>query len=791
MKLRNLTLLLIIGLLQSLFSQSINFQGKVTDSKTNQPISGAFVFINYSYSTYTNNYGLFLIQDIPQGKYEIKISHLGYKLYSGEVTIESSLKDFNITLEPSLIELDEVIVSTSKTEDYIKNSPYSELLISAKEIESKPLQSFADIVKNQPGVSLLRDGVWGTEISIRGLNRENIVTLIDGSRILTATDIAARLSMVNLNDIERIEIIKGASSSIYGSGATGGIVNIITKSPSLYNTFSINGNVSAQYNSVNNLSSFNGLLYSGGSFWASKFAGSYRKADNIQTPLGELKNSQFEDYSFTGSLNVLPVTNQKLSVDYQLFKANDVGIPGASVFPNNADVRYPFEKRELISAGYEIQNISKMFYKFSAKYSYQFIARDVENIPHTVQMVPGSGSTPTRRVSVLKITPGADHKSNNILLQGNLLLADWNNLIIGMDYWDRKYEGHREKYQKIEVLDSTGQVVNTTNKVIGEKPLPNSSYSSLGVFAQDGMNLLKDKLDLNLGVRYDYINITGEKTFNPEYEIVNGNLNNNPTGQQIIWNDVKSNNSSFSSNLGLKYSLSPMINITIGFAYSFRSPSLEERFQFIDQGSLVRIGNPNLKPEEGKSADFGFRLYADNLKIITSIYYNYFNNLVSEVRGTFEGRNATFKTNIGEARIYGFDLSSEYNFINDYVFYSAFAYTKGDDVTSGGNLPEIPPLNGTVGIKFNLFDFANADVSSTLFAEQGDVASGELKTPGYAIFNFVLSSMPIDFTSVKIKVFAGVENLFDKSYRNHLSTTRGNLTIEPGRNIFTKLTMEF
>jgi len=791
MKLRNLTLLLIIGLIQSLFSQSINFQGKVTDSKTNQPISGAFVFINYSYSTYTNNHGLFLIQDIPQGKYEIKISHLGYKLYSGEVTIESSLKDFNITLEPSLIELDEVIVSTSKTEDYIKNSPYSELLISAKEIESKPLQSFADIVKNQPGVSLLRDGVWGTEISIRGLNRENIVTLIDGSRILTATDIAARLSMVNLNDIERIEIIKGASSSIYGSGATGGIVNIITKSPSLYNTFSINGNVSAQYNSVNNLSSFNGLLYSGGSFWASKFAGSYRKADNIQTPLGELKNSQFEDYSFTGSLNVLPVTNQKLSVDYQLFKANDVGIPGASVFPNNADVRYPFEKRELISAGYEIQNISKMFYKLSAKYSYQFIARDVENIPHTVQMVPGSGSTPARRVSVLKITPGADHKSNNILLQGNLLLADWNNLIIGMDYWDRKYEGHREKYQKIEVLDSTGQVVNTTNKVIGEKPLPNSSYSSLGVFAQDGMNLLKDKLDLNLGVRYDYISITGEKTFNPEYEIVNGNLNNNPTGQQIIWNDVKSNNSSFSSNLGLKYSLSPMINITIGFAYSFRSPSLEERFQFIDQGSLVRIGNPNLKPEEGKSADFGFRLYADNLKIITSIYYNYFNNLVSEVRGTFEGRNATFKTNIGEARIYGFDLSSEYNFINDYVFYTAFAYTKGDDVTSGGNLPEIPPLNGTVGIKFNLFDFANADVSSTLFAEQGDVASGELKTPGYAIFNFVLSSMPIDFTSVKIKVFAGVENLFDKSYRNHLSTTRGNLTIEPGRNIFTKLTMEF
>lgn len=237
MKLRVLTLVILIGFTQSIFSQSINFQGKVSDSKTNQPISGAFVFINYNYSTYTNNHGLFTIHDIPSGSYEIKISRLGYKLFSDKVTIESSMKDLGITLEPSLIELDEVIVSTSKTEDYLKNSPYSELLISAKEIESKPLQSFADIVKDQPGVSLLRDGVWGTEISIRGLNRENIVTLIDGSRILTATDIAARLSMVNLNDIDRIEIIKGASSSIYGSGATGGIVNIITKAPSLYNTF--------------------------------------------------------------------------------------------------------------------------------------------------------------------------------------------------------------------------------------------------------------------------------------------------------------------------------------------------------------------------------------------------------------------------------------------------------------------------------------------------------------------------------------------------------------------------
>ena len=227
--------------------------------------------------------------------------------------------------------------------------------------------SLPDILQNEPGVSLLRDGIWGTEVSIRGLNRENVITLIDGSRIATSTDVAARLSLINLSDVERVEVIKGASSSIYGSGATGGIVNIITKSPQLYDRLSFSGNIIGEYNSVNNLSVFGGLVYGGSSFWSTKLSGSYRKANNTQTPEGELSNSQFEDYSFSGGLNIFPIDNHKLKIDYQLFRADNVGIPGSSVFPEQALVTYPYERRELISAGYEIQNISKTFYKLTSK----------------------------------------------------------------------------------------------------------------------------------------------------------------------------------------------------------------------------------------------------------------------------------------------------------------------------------------------------------------------------------------------------------------------------------------
>jgi outer membrane receptor protein involved in Fe transport len=785
-----LFLLLLTFFTQLAFGQGLTLKGKITNAENGSPIQGATVFISFNHFAYSNSTGSYEISDLDSGTYKIKVSSLGLKSISSEIIIDSDLqKDFN--LEPSAIELDEVLVHTNRTEDYLRNSPFAESLVGKEEIQKRPSVSLPDILQNEPGISLLRDGIWGTEISIRGLNRENVITMIDGSRIATSTDVAARLSMVDLNDVERVEVIKGASSSIYGSGATGGIVSIITKSPQLYDTFSISGNVITEYNTVNDLSVFGGSVYSGSSFWSTKLSGSYRKASNTQTPEGELSNSQFEDYSFSGALNLFPIDNHKLKLDYQLFRANDVGIPGASVFPNTAEVRYPFEKRELISAGYEIQNISKVFYKLSAKYSHQLINRDVENIPNVVQNIPASGGNPARRVSVLKITPSADHKNNNATLQGNFWLFDSHNLVTGLDYWDRSYSGERERYQLIEALDSAGNVVSTINVITGEIPVPNSKYRSLGIFAQDEFKLINDRLSTTLGLRYDFINITAEKTLNPVYTITNGVLNTNPPNQQVIWDSTDTNNSSYSANLGFIFSLFSDLDLTLGLGTSFRSPSLEERFQYIDQGSVVRVGNPDLNPEKGQSIDFGIRHYSDNLKILSSIFYSHFNDLVAEVPGTYEGRNALIKTNIGEARIYGFDFSADYNFWRDYIFYTTASYVKGDDITADGNLPEIPPLDGRVGFKFGLLDYLQTDISSTLFAEQNDVAEDELTTPGYAVFNLLLNTTPIKFSSLSFRIYSGIENIFDKAYRNHLSTTRGSITIEPGRNIFVKLAVDF
>ena len=101
-------------------------------------------------------------------------------------------------------------------------------------------------------------------------------------------------------DIQRIEVIKGGVSSIYGTGATGGVVNVITKAVSYSDVFHLTGNLSSGYNSVNQGGLGNLSLSTSANNWFIKLSGSLRSAINTQTPQGRLPNSQFRDNYFSG-----------------------------------------------------------------------------------------------------------------------------------------------------------------------------------------------------------------------------------------------------------------------------------------------------------------------------------------------------------------------------------------------------------------------------------------------------------------------------------------------------------
>lgn len=779
----------------NIFSQTGSITGVIYDKISGVTLSGVDVLIeSTSQKSVTDLRGNFLFEKVKPGNYSLQFYHNGYKSGRVSITVETDKAvNAEILMIPSEITTGEITVTSVRYETILRDVPLPMEIVSDDEIMKKPYQTISDALENKPGLSVTREGIWASDISIRGLSRANVVLNVDGNRIETATDISARLSLVDINDIDRIEVIKGGVSSLYGTGAFGGVVNIYTKNGDFSNKFIYGSSLISGYNSVNQSPSGWLSLFASNKKFFAKVSGSIRDAKNTMTPSGELPNSQFKDNNVSVNLGVRPLNNHEFRLSYQRYEAIDVGLPGGgTLFPLSAVVKYPKENRDMVSGEYSIKNLIKPLKNLSVKYFYQSILRDVENIPNQTATVKTPSGKLKQKVYVLSITPNARHYTNGLQFKADWELGKYNNLITGVDVWMRALDSKREKNQRIENYDTTsGNITSTIYKTIGEKPIPDADYRSIGGYVQDEFKALNDKLKINVGGRVDQIRVTNSTTLQPVYDITNGVRNNTPAGQRILWNSTEANDVSWSANFGTLYSLTKNYDITLNVSRSFRSPSLEERYQYIDLGSSIRVGNPNLAPEKGMFGDLGFRVWRDNITFSGNVFYNSFEDLVTEIPGTYDNRPAFIKTNVGQARLYGYDFEFMYNIIKSFVAYGSLSYVRGEDTQNKVNLPLIPPLNGKVGIKFSVHNYVNFDLNTALFDKQENTAAGELNTPGYAVFNAGISSIPIKYKFFACQLFAGVENILDKDYRNHLSSNRGLIVEEPGRNFYAKLKLDF
>jgi len=133
--------------------------------------------------------------------------------------------------EEGTASMEDVIITATKTEQPVLDVPQHVTVITAEEIEESGVRDVADILQRQAGVSIKDYGPLGAlqSVTIRGSKSEQVLVLIDGVRMNSARDNVVDLSLVTLNDIERIEIVRGGTSALYGANAVGGVINIITK----------------------------------------------------------------------------------------------------------------------------------------------------------------------------------------------------------------------------------------------------------------------------------------------------------------------------------------------------------------------------------------------------------------------------------------------------------------------------------------------------------------------------------------------------------------------------------
>jgi len=769
----------------SLDAQQRTISGKVIDSAGKTTLAGAHIRINTQDSQHTvyqgisNKNGAFDIKNLPVEKLTFSFSFMGYQFVAMDIDGGTTdISNLEVNMTPSAVEVGEVVVNATRKEGFLRNVSLPLSVVQSNSIEKQPAVTLADLFRDQGGVNIARDGIWATSINIRGLAEQRIVSLVDGNRIETATDLAAGLDMVDLADIERVEIIKGAASSLYGTGAMGGVVNIITKEGHYHDKFYFGGSASAAFQSVNMLQSENASLDFANQNWYVRLSGSLRDAENAMTPEGELLNSQFTDNNISAKIGVKPFKNHELNLNLQSFNAHDVGIPGGSAFPDTsiAIARYTLVKRNMVSATYSINFENRALEKIKIKYFQQYILRDVELKPN----------------AIATLLPSGKHSTQGFQAQSDWNFGQSNQLIAGVDIWQRYLSTDREK-----IVVSGG---NTT--IRGEVPIPDAWFTSLGGFVQDQQNFFGDRLNIRFGGRFDVINTRNEQAVDPLYVIVNGTRNDSPGNQRITFEDNNINNYSWSLDAGALYHLKPNADLTLSISKAYRAPSIEERFKYIDLGSTVRLGDPNLKPEEGYFIDLGSRIWMEKFQFTANVFANSMTNLIVESPGIFiynysanpanyDTLNALVNSNIQKAFLYGFDGSLAYNIYDGFTLKANAGFVRGLNKTNDSDLPQIPPFNGRISLKYALPRILNAELSANYSSAQDKIASNESKTDGFVTYDLGINSVPVNLWKFTLDASAGVQNIGDKAYMLHLSTNRGIIKYEPGRNFYLKIHLNF
>ena len=213
-----------------------NIKGSVVDSKTQQPLSHASVLVvGTVITTTTDAEGHYSLNNLPLGKVKIEVRSAGYRTLRQEVTTERSYTtEQNFELTPDEIALDEVVVSANRSLTLRRESPVIVNVLDTKLFESTHSTTLVQGLNFQPGVRT-EDNCTNcgfSQVRINGLDGHYSQILVDSRPVFTALQGVYGLEQIPANMVQRVEIVRGGGSALFGASAIGGTINIITKEPS-------------------------------------------------------------------------------------------------------------------------------------------------------------------------------------------------------------------------------------------------------------------------------------------------------------------------------------------------------------------------------------------------------------------------------------------------------------------------------------------------------------------------------------------------------------------------------
>jgi hemoglobin/transferrin/lactoferrin receptor protein len=690
--------------------------------------------------------------------------------------------------------------------------------VTRQELDRQQVQSLSDLSNRvEAGITFNRTT---NSLNIRGLDGARVLTTIDGIRQPFLIDTRINRGAQNAFDFDSLSTLDllrgGGGGATLGSGALGGALAVRTLDPEdlirngrNYGTLAKTG-----YDSTDRAWFGSAAAAARVGNTSVLLQGGFRDGHEIDTK-GNLKTigagrtapnpADFNQYNFLAKL-YQQVGDHRFGIQGEIFKRSDrvqtrtstVSLTGnfrPGSYQTGEDV-----ERNRVSLSYDYVVPGSFFDEAHALAYWQRLKRD--------DLVRGY-----RFTSIVGPYLRDNQNEENAYGFNGHVIKNFqtggltHRMMLGTELRTSTLEQYSSGLDNCPARPATGSYTGAfatcNNLFTNQSDQPKVDGKLVGIYAQDEIGMLDNRLRLTPGVRFDWYEQSPQDT--PAYTF---------SGSRPVGLPPSSSDTGWSPRVRLEYDLlknAPVVKDVTLFAQwakTFRAPTADELYgRFGGPSTYLRSGNPNLRPEIGNGVDVGLRFgdkqLGGSITYFHSNYRNFIDTYQSQAPGVGglypQGGITTFR-NIPQAEIQGVEVNGQYAFAANWLVRGSFAYTRGRNQTDNVFLNSIPPMQGILAVAYGTESWG-AEVSTKLTGKRDDVAATTgsnqgFRAPGYAIFNASAWWRPMpQIADLELQV--GVYNIFDRKYFDAVNVPTGvlaqarNYYSEPGRTVKATLKYQF
>jgi vitamin B12 transporter len=602
-------------------------------------------------------------------------------------------------------ELDPLVVTATRVATPVSEVGSSVTVISREQIESRQPEYVLDVLRGVPGLDVVRQGGLGqqTSVFLRGANSTHTLVLIDGIEINDPSNPGRSFDFANLpaDNVERIEIVRGPGSTLYGSDAMGGVINIISRKGSGKPAVTLNAEGGSFQTHSEKLSIRGGterLSYS--------VVGSYLSSDGISAADKKYGNDEKDGYdrkAFSARLGLAATEALDFDVFYHYLDSEaDLDTFGG---PNGDDPNNTFNSRSNYFRTEANLSLFDRFWEQTLGFSLTDYERSNSDDPDSDHPYD---STRTHY----------DSQLYKVDWQHNLAINPANMLTLGAEYQEEKAKSRDERT----FLDySSGQPTTSTNS------FPKKSANITGYYLQDQFQL-GENFVATAGLRLD-------------------------------------DHSRFGSHETWRMTLSYLVPATgtrfrATYGTAFKAPTLAQLYE----NSAWVVGNPDLDPEKSRGWDVGIEqaLWQERMTFGATWFENRFKKLINTLWNpeTFKYEYE----NVDKARTKGLELTLSVRPRDDVSILAGYTYTDTENLETGEELLRRPRNKYNLAVHYRIPVGGEVQLDILHVGKRDDIDSEDWsQVKALEAYTVVNLAAAYDL-STRVRLTGRVENLFDEDY---------------------------